>query len=140
MSRSLYGYLKKAYPSCAERDIQNLVEAIKNNKFWPLKAGNKDEIYVIALTRALIPSELGFLSKVTYLNQVEVSNSAAPYCRKGRIIIVVKKDSRYQGVSILPWTVFLKIFRNNPDLPKKLLNRESLPPFIGSKDLPRLTL
>ena len=58
--REMKNHFKKIYPQCSMREIENLVSAIKSDKYWKVHKDKNDALYVVALTRAKIPLKGGF--------------------------------------------------------------------------------
>ncbi len=122
------------YPKCSDKDIENLIEAIKGDKYWNVSPNHNDMIYVVALTRAKIPKSDGFQAKVTFLKKVTISYEVANFSRKGRVVIVVKNGSNYIGKSVITWPAFLRLMNENSNLIYKLVVEGKIPPCINNKN------
>lgn len=90
-----------------EREAEDLVNAVKHNKYWRIDAGNRDFICVVALSRARVGSRRGMYVRATHLGRVEVSKDAARFCRKWRVLLVDAR--RMLAVSVLTWKAFNRI-------------------------------
>ena len=121
-----------------KKDVTNLFEAIKGNKYWHGKLGSKEVIYVVALTRAELPVAEGYQARATYLGKVTVSEEASPYCRRGRILALVKKRGRYIARSVITWPAFIKLMRGRADRAYELIVREEFPYFVHQRSLRRV--
>lgn len=89
------------------REAEDLINAVKHDKYWRIDPKNRDLICIVALSRARIKSRRGMYAKATYLKKVEVSMSAAKFCRKWRILLVDVKTML--AVSVLTWKAFNNI-------------------------------
>jgi len=127
------------YRGCSEREINDLIEAIRGGKYWAGLLGSKDVIYVVALTRAKIRIARGFQARATYIDKAEVSESAAPYCKRGRILAMVKEDSHYVARSVIPWPIFLRIMRGLQDEIYNLIVSNRIPPYVNRNVIEALT-
>jgi len=123
------------YPKCSDREIENLIEAIKGEKYWNVSPNHNDMIYVVALTRAKIPKLDGLQAKVTFLKKVTISPEAANFSRKGRVLIVVKNGSNYIGKSVITWSAFLRMMNENSNFIYNLVIEGKIPPFINNKNI-----
>ncbi|MCP8305466.1 MAG: hypothetical protein H3Z50_08405 [archaeon] len=136
MSRSeLFAHFERMYPKCSRKEIEDLIEAIKGDKYWSVCPEHKDAIYVVALTRAKIPKAGGFQAKATYLKKVTVSPEAANFSRRGRVLLAVKDGSNYIGKSVITWSAFLRLMNESPDLIYKLVVEGKIPPFVNNKNV-----
>lgn len=129
----LVKYFAKVYPSCSRRDIEDLVAAIRANKYWRIHSGLRNALYVVALTRAKITSQGGFLARATHLGQIKVTEAASKYCRKGRVLVAIKKNSGFEAVSVITWPVFLRFIRLNSGRVYEDLLNGRLHAFIGER-------
>ncbi|MCS4538840.1 MAG: hypothetical protein HYY67_08290 [Thaumarchaeota archaeon] len=123
----------KVYPSCRIRDIEDLVAAIRGNKYWNIHPGLRGSIYVVALTRAEIASKQGFLARPTHVGQIRVVEAAAKYCSKGRVLVAMNEGSGFEAVSVITWPAFLRFIRLDSSRIYEDLLSGQLPPFIGER-------
>jgi hypothetical protein len=123
----------KVYPSCPKRDIEDLVAAIRGNKYWNIHPGFRDVIYVVALTKAEIASKQGLLARATHVGQIRVVEAAAKYCSKGRVLVAIKEGSGFEAVSVITWPAFIRFIRLDSSRIYEDLLSGQLPPFIGER-------
>ncbi len=90
-----------------KREAEDLVNAVKHDKYWRLSSGNREFICVVALSRARVKSRRGMYARATHFGRVEVSKDAANFCRKWRVLIVDTR--RMLAVSVLTWRAFNRI-------------------------------
>lgn len=114
------------------REAEDLINAVKHDKYWRIDPKNRDFICVVALSRARIKSRRGMYAKATYLKRIEISASAARFCRKWRILLVDMKTM--SAVAVLTWKAFNKIISNGlgPVVCSTLLHSELTPYFNAS--------
>jgi len=129
----LVRHFAKVYPSCRRRDIEDLVAAIRGNKYWNIHSGLRDAMYVVALTRAEIALKQGFLARATHVGQIRVVEAAAKYCSKGRVLVAMKEGSGFEAVSVITWPAFLRFIRLDSSRIYEDLLSGQLPPFIGER-------
>lgn len=122
------------YPSCSRREISDLVRAIKGDKYWKVISKGGDAIYIIALTRARYPEGGAFRARATHLGSVLVEPRAARYCRKGRVLIVVRGVARH----VLTWPAFLRLIKLDPDRVLLTVMGGGIPPFLNLRALKAL--
>ena len=122
---------RRSYPDCSRREIRDLVEAIKGDKYWRVDPKVRDVIYVVALTRARYPEGGAFRARATHVKSVLVDPRAARYCRKGRVLIVVNGYARH----VLTWPAFLRLMKMDSERVLKAIFDGTLPPFTNSKIL-----
>lgn len=141
LSRSdLFAQFKRIYPECSRKEIEDLVEAIKGDKYWLVSPNYKDAIYTVALTKANIPEASGFQAKATHLKKVIVAFEAAKFSKKGRILMVIKSGSDYIAKSVILWSAFLRIMNENPDAIYKMFVEGKIPPFVNNKNVSDIVL
>jgi len=129
----LVQHFAKVYPSCRIRDIEDLVAAIRGNKYWNIHSGLKGSMYVVALTRAEIALKRGFLARATHVGQIRVVEAAAKYWSKGRVLVAMKEGSGFEAVSVITWPAFIRFIRlDSSHIYEDLLSGQ-LPPFIGER-------
>ncbi|MEM2087987.1 MAG: hypothetical protein QXF52_04855 [Thermoproteota archaeon] len=92
------------FKGLTKREAEDLVNAVKHDKYWRLSPGNREFICVVALSRARVKSRRGRYARATHLGRVEVSMDAANFCRKWRILLVDTR--RMLAVSVLTWRAF----------------------------------
>jgi len=141
MSRSdLFAQFKKIYPECSRKEIEDLVEAIKGDKYWLVSPNYKDAIYAVALTKANIPKANGFQAKATHLKRVIVEFDAAKFSKNGRILMAIKSGSDYIAKSVILWSAFLRIVNENPDAIYKMLIEGKIPAFVNDRNVSAIVL
>lgn len=126
-------HFKKIYPKCSSIEIENLVSAIINDKYWKVHPKVNDVFYVVALTRAKYPCDDGFKARATAINNVIVSHKASKFCRRGRILIVKRVNGKFISKTVIDWPAFIKIMRLNEDLIYNLLIENENPPVFLNK-------
>lgn len=137
MKRSaLWEHLRKAYPRCSNRKINDLVSAIEEDKYWWVCPGKKDAVYVVALTKAQIPLKDGFQARATHVGRVRVLRSAARFSRKGRVLLAVKEGTGFVARCAITWPAFLQLMHEEPQAVYELERSGLLPPFVNEKNLP----
>ncbi|MEM2930449.1 MAG: hypothetical protein QW797_06275 [Thermoproteota archaeon] len=95
------------FKGLTKREAEDLVNAVKHDKYWRLSPGNREFICVVALSRARVKSRRGMYARATHFGRVEVSRDAANFCRKWRVLLVDTR--RMLAVSVLTWRAFNKI-------------------------------
>ena len=136
----LFAHFKRIYPECSRKEIQDLIEAIKGDKYWLVCPNHKNAIYVVALTRANIPKENGFQARATYLKRVIVVPEAARFSRKGRVLMAIKLDSNYIAKSVILWSAFLRLMNEDSNLIYSMLMEGKIPPFVNNKSVKAIIL
>ncbi len=119
---SIYGELK-------QRELENLLEAIRHDKYWRVSPGDDRLFYAVILTRARTPSSRGRLVRVTGFGQVVASGMAAAFCRRYRVGVIDSKDGRL--VAVLTWRAFSWIMRNCPEAVYAGLVSGSAPSYLN---------
>ena len=124
---------KRIHPGCTNKEIMDLVNAIKENKYWNVLPNEKNALYVVALTRARITVKKDNVVRVTYFGKILVDREVARFCSRGKILLVVRENSHFKGRYIITWPAFLNIMRNNPELFYNALIKKDLKELIGVK-------
>lgn len=141
LSRSnLFAHFKKMYPDCSRREVEDLISAIKGDKYWLVCPDYKDAVYVVALTRAKIPKADGFQAKATHLKRITVVPEAARFSKKGRILMVIKSNSHYMAKSVVTWSAFLRLMNENPNEIYGMFMEGKIPPFVNDKNVSTIVL
>lgn len=141
LSRSdLFTQFRRIYPDCSRKEVEDLVEAIKGNKYWLVSPGHKDAIYTVALTRADIPKAEGFQAEATHLKKVIVVSEAAKFSKKGRVLMAIKSNSDYIAKNVILWSAFLRIMDENPDVIYKMFMEGEIPPFVNDRNVSTVIL
>ncbi|MGB9895721.1 MAG: hypothetical protein ACPLN2_07480 [Thermoproteota archaeon] len=120
----------------SEREINDLAEAIKNDKFWYALPGNKQFIFVVALSRARIKREKFYLAKATYLKQIYVPKEIKEFIRRF-MIILVERETR-KGKVVMSWKTFLSLMKSKRHALPYILSL-SVPKKLSYKDIDKLT-
>ncbi|MGH9909844.1 MAG: hypothetical protein ACRD32_04320, partial [Nitrososphaerales archaeon] len=63
---------KRVHPGCTNREIMDLVNAIKENKYWNVLPNERNSVYVVALTRARIKANQDNVVRVTHFGKILV--------------------------------------------------------------------
>ncbi len=119
-----------AFNRLSERDKADLINAIKDDKYWKVSEGDKRYYFAVILTRGRTPSYRGRYVKVTGFKTVEADDRVAWFCRRYRVGVVDYKSRKLLGV--LTWKAFKKLIKRG-DLIVGLINSGSLPPYINEK-------
>jgi len=135
MSRKFFTHLKKLYPECSRKDLEDLIGAIKGDKYWLVDPNHEDAIYIVALTRANILKANGLQAKATHLKRVIVVAEAARFSRRGRVLMAVKSGSNYIAKSVITWPAFLRMMGGDSITIYKMLMSGSIPPFVNSRNV-----
>ena len=115
---------KRIHPGCTKKEIMDLVNAIKENKYWNVLSNNKDAVYVIALNRAQIKVNAQNVVRVTYFGKILVDRDIAKYCSRGKVVLALRENSNFNGRYVITWPAFLNIMRNDPELFYRALNKD----------------
>ncbi|MGB9717996.1 MAG: hypothetical protein ACPL4E_06085 [Thermoproteota archaeon] len=100
-------FKNSVFKGLTKKEAEDLVNAVKHDKYWRISPGNREFICVVALSRARVRSRRGMYVRATHLGRVEVSMDAANFCRKWRVLLV---DTRKMlAVSVLTWRAFNRI-------------------------------
>lgn len=124
---------KRLHPGCSNKEIMDLVYAIKENKYWNVLPNEKDAIYVVALTRARIKANSDNIVRVTHLDKILVDRSIAKLCSRGKVLLAFKENSHYKAHYVITWPAFLNIMRTDPEAFYRSLIREGAKELIGVK-------
>jgi len=95
------------FKGLTKKEAEDLVNAVKHDKYWRISPGNREFICVVALSRARVRSRRGMYARATHFGRVEVSRDAANFCRKWRVLVVDTR--RMLAVSVLTWRAFNRI-------------------------------
>ena len=125
------------YPECTRREIKDLREAMRHDKFWKaLPMGVA--IYVAALTRAERPAVHGLHAKVTFLGKLVVNPDVAQWCRRGMILLAVQTGQGNRGISAIRWPAFRRLMKVECKVMARLINSGKFPPVVGLQEAKRL--
>lgn len=119
----------------SEREIDDLAEAIKSNKFWYALPSNKQFIFVVALSRARIKKGSFYLAKATYLKQIYIPQEIKEYVRKFMIVLVERETKK--GKVVMSWKTFLSLMRSKRYALPHILSL-SIPKKLSRKDINEL--
>jgi len=133
--RNLKGFLEKKFKYMSEREISDLAEAIKNDKFWYALPGNKQFIFVVALSRARIKNGNFYLAKATYLKQIYIPKEIKEFVRRFMVILVERETRR--GKVVMSWKTFLSLMRSKRYALPYILSL-SIPKKLSYKDINEL--
>ncbi|NHV98975.1 MAG: hypothetical protein HA496_04915 [Thaumarchaeota archaeon] len=121
----------------SKKEAEDLVNAVKHNKYWKISPSHREFICVVALSRARVKSRRGMYARATHYGRVEVSKSAASFCRKWRILLIDTR--RMLAVSVLTWRAFKRIVSKGlgPEV-CSMLETGSVPPYINTRGVLRM--
>lgn len=123
---SIYGELKR-------RELENLIEAIKHNKYWRVQPRDNRFFYAVILSRARTPSSRGRLVRVTGFGQLTALGAVAAFCRRYRVGVVDSKEGIV--LAVLTWRAFSWAMRNCQSEIYLRLVTGSLPAYINIKGI-----
>jgi hypothetical protein len=124
---------KRIHPGCSNKDITDLVNAINANKYWNVLPGEKDAVYVVALTRARIKVNKDNVVRVTHFGKILVNGEIARFCSRGKVVLAVRQNSSFKGRYVITWPAFLNIMRTNPERFYHALMERDIRELIGVK-------
>ena len=124
---------KRIHPGCTNKEIEDLVNAIKEDKYWNALPNYKDALYVVALTRARIKVNKANVVKVTHFGKILVDQSIAKFCSRGKILLVVRDNSHYRARFVITWPAFLNIMRGDSESFYNALIRNNTKELVGVK-------
>jgi len=124
---------KRIHPGCTNKEIEDLVNAIKEDKYWNALPNYKDALYVVALTRARIRVNKANVVKVTHFGKILVDQGIAKFCSRGKILLVVRDNSHYRARYVITWPAFLNIMRGNSESFYNALIGSNTKELIGVK-------
>ena len=124
---------KRIHPGCTNKEIEDLVNAIKEDKYWNALPNYKDALYVVALTRARIKVNKANVVKVTHFGKILVDQSIAKFCSRGKILLVVRDNSHYRARFVITWPAFLNIMRGDSESFYNALIRSNTKELVGVK-------
>jgi len=117
----------------AEKDVENIREAVKAKKYWKLDG---EKIYTIALSRARIRIGNMHIVRTASHGKVNVLREPAKYCRKYRILVLDTRDNVVK--SVLTWAAFTEVMKKYSEMILRLAESDMLPPYINIRTLIRL--
>lgn len=115
------------------REKEDLLSAIKGNKYWNLDAKDRDFIYVVALTRARIRIDESYCARATHIGSVTMSKEVGKFCRRYRILLVNRRMGK--AVCVMTWKAFNKYMMKYRKQIHDALMRGKLPPYMNSKNI-----
>lgn len=124
---------KRIHPGCTNKEIMDLVNAIKENKYWNVLPKEKDTVYVVALTRARIKVNNDNIVRVTHFGKILVDREIAKFCSRGKILLAMRENSHFRGKYVITWPAFLNIMRTDPELFYHSLIIKDVKELIGVK-------
>lgn len=130
----LFKRYRRIHPGCTKKEIEDLVSAIRGDKYWNAFPNSRDALYVLALTRARIrASNKNNVVKVTHLGKILVQQDVARFCSRGKVLLVVKENSHYRARYVITWPAFVNIMRSNSELFYQALIGSETTELIGVK-------
>lgn len=131
--------LRLAYPGCSERELDDLISAMRNGKYWRVHPERGGAVYAVALTQAKIPFREGFAARTTAPKPVAVSKRCAGFMRRARVLVAKDAGDHYISETVLEWPAFLRLVREKPDAVYSLLVENPSPPrFINRASIGRV--
>lgn len=94
----------------------------------------------MALTRAQIRTARGLQARATAVGKVVVSAKAAKFCRRGRVILVLRVGPTNYGVSVILWPTFRRLMKLDTAKLYSLVTVGKFPPFLGNREYRELLL
>lgn len=135
---SSLAHFRRIYPECSYKEVRDLVEAIRGDKYWFVHPGRRDALYVVALTRAQNPTAQGYQARATYVGSISVTSEASPYCRRGRVIALTRQGGKFVGKCMIRWPEFLQLIKLDSELVYNALLENQLPNLINRRVMKRL--
>jgi hypothetical protein len=117
----------------SNKEITDLVNAIKENKYWNVLPNDKNAVYVVVLTRARIKANKDNVVRVTYFGKILVDREIAKFCSRGKVLLAVRENSHFKGQYVITWPAFLNIMRTNAELFYQELIKKDVKMLIGVK-------
>lgn len=117
-----------------ERD--DLIAAIRNDKYWKATSSKRDFVYVVALSRARVRLSEGFSAKATFIGRALLNKEAAEYCRKHRVLLVNRRTQ--SAACVLTWRAFRRIMKGYSEEFYRMLINGELPPYVNIKVLKKI--
>lgn len=66
--------------------------------------------------------------------------TAAKYCRRGRVLLVLRESNTNFGLSVIPWPIFRRLMRLDTARIHRLAVTRRFPPFLGNREYRRLLM
>jgi hypothetical protein len=104
MDKRLLTKLRRMYPSCTRKELEQLAASMEGDKYW--RAG-KDFVFAVALTRARRVHRGRRICKVTGLRFAVVSDDLHPYCRRARILLLSTSTNPPTALLVTGWPTFI---------------------------------
>ena len=124
---------KRIHPGCTIKEIEDLVNAIREDKYWNALPNYKDALYVIALTRARMKVNKANVVKVTHFGKILVDQRIAKFCSRSKVLLVMKDNSHYRARYVITWPAFLNIMRSDSESFYNALISSDTKELIGVK-------
>jgi hypothetical protein len=124
---------KRIHPGCTNKEIEDLVNAVREDKYWNALPNYKDSLYVVSLTRARIKANKANVVKVTHFGKILVDQDIAKFCSRGKILLLVRNESHYRAKYVITWPAFLNIMRGNSESFYNTLINSNTRELIGVK-------
>ncbi|MEM3083854.1 MAG: hypothetical protein QXP61_02065 [Nitrososphaerales archaeon] len=124
---------KRIHPGCTNKEIMDLVNAIKDNKYWNVLPNEKDAVYVVALTRARIKVNNDNVVRVTHFGKILIDREIAKLCSRGKVLLAFRENSHFRGKYIITWPAFMNIMRTDAAGFYHSLIRKDVRELIGVK-------
>jgi len=68
------------------------------------------------------------------VKKVILSEKAAKFSRRGRILVVKEKDGVFYSNTVIEWPIFLKVIRIDQNITYNILiENQNPPPFLNSR-------
>ena len=111
----LFKRYRRTHPGLARKAVEDLVNAVRDGKYWNALPNSKDALYVVALTRARIKAKGGKVVRVTHFGKVLVDESIARFCSRGKVLLLVRENAHYVARYVITWPAFLNVMRGDPE-------------------------
>ncbi|HVP22935.1 MAG TPA: hypothetical protein VMS77_03375 [Conexivisphaerales archaeon] len=107
MDPKLLARLRRMYPSCTRRELDELASSIEGDKFWRARG---DFVFAVALTRARSLHGGSWVARATGVRVMRVPEGLRPFCRKGRVALLASEKEPVVSL-FLGWPAFLWAMR-----------------------------
>ncbi len=118
------------FKKISNRDVYNITNAMKADKYWKVSETDKRYYYVLILSRGRTPSFKGRFVKVTGFKNVEADDRIAWFCRRYRVGIIDSKGNRL--ICVLTWSAFKELMHSGDKI-LELIENGTLPQYINEE-------
>lgn len=124
---------RRLHPGCTGKEIEDLVNAVREDKYWNALPNYKDALYVVILTRARIKVNKDNVVRVTHFGKILVDERIAKFCSRGKVLLVVGQNSHYRGEHVITWPAFLNVMRGDSEHFYHVLVNGNVKELVGVK-------